>query len=95
MDFESFFIRQANHFVKELIKESLNSEKPRRDFSKSTMESTKFLQGYVCNRCKQPTDLWEFHHKDWNRSNNRPSNCEALCPNCHAKKTRKKKKKLF
>jgi len=91
MDFESFLIRQANHFVKELIKESLNSEKPRRDFSESTKESAKFWQGYVCNRCKQPTEIWEFHHIDGDRSNNRPSNCEALCPNCHAKKTRTNK----
>jgi len=28
-------------------------------------------------------------HKDNARSNNKESNCAALCPNCHAVKTRK------
>jgi 5-methylcytosine-specific restriction endonuclease McrA len=32
--------------------------------------------------------LWDYDHIDGNRSNNDPSNCQALCPNCHAKKTR-------
>jgi len=32
--------------------------------------------------------IWDFDHKDGNRYNNSPSNCQALCPTCHAKKTR-------
>ena len=35
--------------------------------------------------------LWDYHHIDGDRSNNRPSNCEALCPYCHAEKTRNRK----
>jgi len=62
---------------------------PRKDFSDSTKKSTKMIQGNVCNSCKNSTIFWDFHHKDGNSSNNRSSNCEALCPNCHAKKTRK------
>lgn len=38
--------------------------------------------------CDFPADIWDFDHKDGNRSNNSPGNCQALCPNCHAKKTR-------
>jgi len=63
--------------------------KKRKDFSKSTKDDAKFRQGFLCNYCKQPTQFWEFHHIDGNRSNNWPSNCEGLCPLCHAKKTRK------
>jgi hypothetical protein len=31
--------------------------------------------------------VWDYDHKDGNRSNNHARNCQALCPNCHAKKT--------
>jgi len=65
---------------------------PRKDYSELTKSFTRFMQGNVCNSCKQQTSDWDYHHKDGDRSNNRPSNCEALCPNCHAKKTRKSKK---
>ncbi len=64
---------------------------PRKDFSDSIKKSTLMIQGNVCNSCKNSTIFWDFHHKDGNSSNNRPSNCEALCPNCHAEKTRKSK----
>lgn len=63
--------------------------KKRNDFSKSTKYDTKIRQLYACNDCKNPTYYWEFHHIDGDRSNNSPSNCEGLCPLCHAKKTRK------
>ena len=48
-------------------------------------------QGNCCKRCgwnechpitgKVPI---EVHHKDGNKSNNRPNNLELLCPNCHS-----------
>ena len=65
---------------------------PRKDFSESNKESSRIIQGNVCNSCKKYTDLWEYHHRDGNRSNNNPSNCEALCPYCHTKITRRKNK---
>jgi HNH endonuclease len=37
--------------------------------------------------CKESSGVWDFDHIDGNGSNNAPSNCQALCPNCHAKKT--------
>ena len=70
------------YFVKPLPKK-------RKDFTKSTKEFTKIRQGFVCDMCKNPPGLWEFHHRNGDRSNNWPSNCEGLCPLCHAKKTRK------
>jgi hypothetical protein len=45
-------------------------------------------QGYKCAICKKSAGVWDFDHLDGNRSNNDVSNCQALCPNCHAKKTR-------
>jgi len=63
---------------------------PRKDFTDTTKRDTIIRQGFVCNSCYQPTKHWDFHHIS-GRSNNMPSNCEALCPNCHAEKTRKKK----
>lgn len=64
--------------------------KKRKDFSESTKEKTKIRQGFLCNMCRKAPELWEFHHRNGDRSNNYPSNCEGLCPLCHAKKTRKK-----
>jgi 5-methylcytosine-specific restriction endonuclease McrA len=32
--------------------------------------------------------VWNYDHKNGDRSNNKITNCQALCPNCHAKKTR-------
>jgi len=62
---------------------------PRKDFTESTKKSTLSYQGFVCNSCKRPSKYWDYHHIDGNRSNNRLGNCEALCPACHAEKTRK------
>jgi hypothetical protein len=32
--------------------------------------------------------IWDYDHKDGNRGNNKASNCQVLCPTCHAKKSR-------
>ena len=45
-------------------------------------------QNYKCGICKRSGGVWDYDHIDGNRSNNGLSNCQALCPNCHAKKTR-------
>ena len=58
----------------------------RRDFTELTKKFTKMDQGFVCKNCKKPPKFWEFHHIDGNRSNNKPSNCEGLCLDCHAEK---------
>jgi len=61
---------------------------PRKDFAESTKKFTLLMQGNVCNSCKKPSKLWDFHHKNGNSSDNSKRNCEALCPYCHAEKTR-------
>ena len=61
----------------------------RKSFSKTTQEITLIKQAYRCNICKKKLDVINFDHIDGNRSNNSITNCQALCPNCHAKKTRK------
>jgi len=68
---------------------------PRKDFTKTTEDNILQRQGHRCNSCGENSNYFDFHHIDGNRSNNYPSNCEALCPNCHAEKTRKNKRLLF
>ena len=64
----------------------------RMSFSQTTQEITLIKQDDRCNMCKNKLDEVNFDHIDEDRSNNSSSNCQALCPNCHAKKTRKRKK---
>jgi 5-methylcytosine-specific restriction endonuclease McrA len=42
-------------------------------------------QKYRCAICKEKLELYgrDFHHKNGDRSNNKPSNCQVLCPQCH------------
>ena len=61
----------------------------RKNFSKTTQEITLIKQAYRCNNCKKKLDEKNFDHIDGNRSNNGIMNCQALCPDCHAKKTRR------
>ena len=61
----------------------------RKSFSQTTQEITLIKQAYRCNACNNKLDVVNFDHIDGSRSNNSIRNCQALCPNCHAKKTRK------
>jgi len=74
--------------------ESSQKSKPksakRRQFSKRTKLLVLIYQGNRCKSCSQSLDAVNFDHIDGNSSNNHIPNCQALCPNCHAKKTRKK-----
>ena len=92
MDIENFISRQAKHFLKELFKEGLRSKKLRRDFSESVRKKVLALQFYRCNYCNRVLDVVNFDHIDGDKSNNSFFNCQALCPNCHAKKTRKSRR---
>jgi hypothetical protein len=73
-------------FMKSLQKEN-GKHRERRYFPASVKEDTIRKQHHKCAICKRNTSVWDFDHKDGNRSNNNPSNCQALCPNCHSKKT--------
>jgi len=61
----------------------------RRNFSHLVKQIILTIQGYRCKKCNSILIYPNFDHTDGNRSNNDISNCQALCPNCHAKKTRK------
>ena len=65
--------------------------KQRNRFSKATRFFTLLHQNNCCNYCGMILEFPEYDHIDDDRTNNDPSNCQALCPNCHARKTRNKK----
>lgn len=60
----------------------------RQYFKSYIKKSTVLKQRHKCAICKKRADVWDYDHIDGNRSNNHARNCQALCPNCHAKKTR-------
>ena len=62
----------------------------RRQFSKLTKQKVLIQQNFRCVSCHNHLEIADFDHVDGNKANNDISNCQALCPNCHAKKTRKK-----
>ena len=90
MDIESFLGRQATHFVKELFRDAMSTKNPRINFTKKVQKWTLAVQNYRCNYCRRVLDVVNFDHIDGNRANNSLLNCQALYPNCHAKKTRRK-----
>ena len=63
---------------------------PRRYFDAQTKEFVLQAQGHKCNICKCQLlgqGITEFDHIDGDRSNNNRLNCQALCANCHRRKT--------
>ena len=66
------------------------SKLKRKSFSKEVQKLTRKRQANRCNLCKESLGEINFDHIDGNRSNNSITNCQALCPNCHAKKTRRR-----
>lgn len=62
----------------------------RKGFSQGTRERILRKQNYRCAYCRKVLKVIDYHHKNGNRSDNRENNCQALCPNCHAIKTRNK-----
>ncbi len=77
--------------------EAAKKKKPgnRKAFLKSVKQAVLARQLKRCNFCRRCFPDLEFHHKDGNHSNNDISNCEALCPNCHARKTKRSKRRVF
>jgi hypothetical protein len=70
------------------IKHRRGKHRERQDFSESVKEHTLDQQHHRCAKCKRLLNVVDYDHKDGDRSNNKESNCVALCPNCHAVKTR-------
>ena len=63
----------------------------RKRFSKSTKQIALLAQRNLCANCGTWLDVADFDHTNGDRSDNHWTNCRALCPNCHAKKTRRKR----
>jgi hypothetical protein len=63
----------------------------RQYFSSKVKSQILKKQNYKCATCKKFLNVYDFDHKDNDRSNNSYRNCQALCPICHAIKTRKLK----
>jgi len=73
-----------------LASEKKTGKKARKQFPKLVQDLVLYSQKFRCKLCQTYLDARDFDHIDGNSSNNDISNCQALCPNCHAKKTRKK-----
>lgn len=61
----------------------------RQSFSNLVKNKILKKQKYKCAKCKKILRIYDFDHKNNDRSNNSYSNCQALCLICHAMKTRK------
>ncbi len=60
----------------------------RKDFTPRIKRTVLQSQNMLCRNCWMVLDIYEFDHIDGNRENNYISNCQAFCPNCHARKTK-------
>ena len=67
--------------------ETRSSSQTRRDFPESVQEEILRRQNHRCNICRALLTTVDFDHIDSDNSNNSISNCQALCPACHRKKT--------
>ena len=62
----------------------------RKGFSQVTRDRILRKQNHRCVYCRKVLTVIDYHHKNGDRSDNNENNCQALCPNCHAIKTRNK-----
>ena len=70
----------------------------RKKFSTETEKATFEKQGERCNDCEKELGVvngrpvyYDYDHIDGDPSNIHPSNCQALCLDCHRKKTVREK----
>jgi len=76
-----------------IIEKSMSKPKKRKDFSKSEKDSIKKIQKNRCNTCGKKSKVLDIDHIDGDSSNNSLDNAQALCPDCHAIKTRNVKQR--
>lgn len=69
------------------VKRFRKSHKRRRGWTMAEKTRIRRKQNGRCAMCSKYPPRWEYDHKDNNRHNNNLSNCQGLCPNCHAQKT--------
>jgi len=73
------------------LRQGSRKYKKRHCFPSYVQEKVLKKQGHKCADCNRLLNVVDYHHKNGDRSNNKESNCQALCPNCHAIKTRREK----
>ena len=73
--------------IAQKIKHRRGKYRERQYFSESVKEHILDKQHHKCADCNRLLNVVDYDHKDGDRSNNKESNCVALCPNCHAVKT--------
>ena len=63
----------------------------REPFSELVKQTTLQNQDGKCNMCNMSLSNYviEYDHIDNDKTNNQPSNCQALCANCHSEKTKR------
>lgn len=62
----------------------------RKSFTQLAKRRVLAKQKHRCAHCNRILVVVDFDHKNGNRGDSREINCQALCPNCHAIKTRQK-----
>lgn len=85
-----FSIGVTGIVLNSLKKLKKGTKETRKGFPQGTRERVLRKQNHRCVYCRKALKVIDYHHKNGNRSDNRESNCQALCPNCHALKTRNK-----
>lgn len=86
--FVSFFVMILTGVFARLIRGRNDNQKQRKSFSQLTRRRILEKQNQRCAQCRKILIVVDFDHKNGNRADSRESNCQALCPNCHAIKTR-------
>jgi len=69
-------------------KESKPDALPRRGWTDSQHKQVLDKQDGKCAICGEHSGTFQFDHKDDNHNNDDLDNCQALCPNCHDRKSR-------
>jgi len=77
----------------EFTRRNKRKSRERKGFPKHVKEGILRKQGNKCAHCRKVLNVVDWDHKNGDRSNNKENNCQALCPNCHAVKTRKEQGK--
>ena len=76
--------------IAQKLKHRKGKYKERQHFPDSVKEKVLEKQRHRCTDCNRVLNVVDWHHKNGDRSDNRESNCVALCPNCHAITTRRR-----
>ena len=64
----------------------------RKRFTKKIRAAVLLRQNSRCNNCGMILDVYDFDHIDGDHWNDDISNCQALCPTCHRRKSKNHKR---